>query len=120
VNTLLRVFSQSVEPEQLGCLTWIIIYFYFSLCVYVIARKTETENSWWAFIPLLNIILVLLIGDKPVWWVFLCFVPLLNLLIVALIWMGVAEVRCKPSWLGGLMVLPGVNLIVIGYLAFSR
>jgi len=34
--------------------------------------------------------------------------------------MAVAEVRGKPSWLGILMLIPGVNLILIGYLAFSR
>jgi len=34
--------------------------------------------------------------------------------------MGIAEARGKPFWLGMLLLIPGVNLIVIGYLAFSR
>lgn len=33
--------------------------------------------------------------------------------------MGAAEATGKPSWLGLLMLIPGVNYIVVGYLAFS-
>jgi hypothetical protein len=37
-----------------------------------------------------------------------------------LVWMSVAEARGKPPWMGLLMTIPGVNLILVGYLAFSR
>jgi hypothetical protein len=105
--------------ENYGFVLAIAVYAYFSLCLYVLARKTETDNAWWAFVPLLNLVLLLEIADRPVWWFFLCFVPILNLLIAGLVWTGVAEVRCKPSWVGWLMLLPGLNLFVLGYLAFS-
>jgi len=36
-----------------------------------------------------------------------------------MIWMAVAEARSKPSWWGVLMLVPGVSLIVPGYLAWS-
>ncbi len=50
---------------------------------------------------------------------FACFIPLINIVLLLLIWMGVAEARGKPAWVGILMLVPGVNLIVVGYLAFS-
>jgi hypothetical protein len=36
-----------------------------------------------------------------------------------IIWMAVAERRGKPSWVGLLMLVPFVNILVPGYLAFS-
>jgi len=109
-----------MDSDHLGCFIYILIYLYISLCIFILARRTEEDNAWWAFVPLLNLLLLLQIADKPVWWIFLFFVPILNILMAVLVWMGVAEVRGKPSWLGILMVIPGVNLILMGYLAFSR
>jgi hypothetical protein len=108
-----------VDRENLGCIVGITVYAYLSLCLYVIARKTDSDNAWWAFVPLLDLLLLIQIGDKPVWWIFLCFVPILQIFILVLVWMAVAEVRCKPSWVGILMAIPGLNLFVLAYLAFS-
>lgn len=36
-----------------------------------------------------------------------------------LVWMGIAEERGKPNWWGILLIVPVVNLIVPGYLAWS-
>ena len=94
-------------------------YIYIALALYTIAQKTNTANAWLAWIPLLNIILILSIAKKPIWWILLLFIPLVNIVIAVLVWMAVAEARNKPSWWGILMLVPGVNLIVPGYLAWS-
>lgn len=109
-----------MDRDNLGCFIYILIYLYITLCIFMLARKTQEDNAWWAFVPVLNIILLLQIAEKPVWWVIGFFIPILNIFLSVLVWMGVAEVRGKPSWLGFLMLIPGVNLIVMGYLAFSR
>jgi hypothetical protein len=103
-----------------GCFVGILFYLYFSGAVFMIANKTGTDNAWFAFVPILNIVLLIQIADKPIWWILLFFIPLVNIVMAALVWMGVAEARGKPSWLGLLMLVPGVNLILMGYLAFSR
>jgi hypothetical protein len=43
----------------------------------------------------------------------------INIVMIILVWMGVAEARNKPSWWGILIIVPIVNLIVPGYLAWS-
>ena len=97
-----------------------VVYLYFALTLQIIARKTGTANSWWAWIPILQILLSLNVAKKPIWWLVLCLVPLVNLVMYVLIWMGIAEARGKPSWLGVLFIVPGVNLGVAGYLAWSH
>lgn len=94
-------------------------YIYFSYSLMVIARKTSTENEWMAWIPIINIILMLNIAQKPVWWILLCLIPLVNIVILVLVWMAIAERRGKPNWWGIMMIVPIVNIIVPGYLAFS-
>jgi len=95
------------------------VYVYIALAVQTIAQKTNTENPWMAWIPIVNIVLLLNIAKKPVWWIILFLIPLVNIVIAILVWMGVAEARNKPNWWGILMIIPVANLIVPGYLAWS-
>ncbi|HXW14009.1 MAG TPA: DUF5684 domain-containing protein [Terriglobia bacterium] len=94
-------------------------YIYFAMALQTIAKKTNTENAWWAWVPILQIVLTIFIAKKPIWWIALCFIPLVNLVITIIIWMAIAEARNKPSWWGILLLVPVVNLIVPGYLAWS-
>ena len=43
----------------------------------------------------LDIVLLLSIADKPIWWIILCFIPLVNIVIMVLIWMGAASAMGK-------------------------
>jgi magnesium-transporting ATPase (P-type) len=97
----------------------IAAYIYFALALQTIAKKTNTENAWLAWIPIANLILMVNIAKKPMWWVILCFIPLVNLVFMILIWMGIAEARQKPNWWGILLIVPVVGIIVPGYLAWS-
>lgn len=95
------------------------IYVYFALALQTIAKKTNTENAWLAWIPILNIILMLNIGKKPLWWIILFLIPLVNIAMAIIVWMAIAEARGKPNWWGILMIVPVANLIVPGYLAWA-
>jgi hypothetical protein len=95
-------------------------YAYFALAVQTIANKTHTENAWLAWIPIANIVLMLNIAKKPIWWIILCFIPLVSLVISIIVWMGIAEARGKPNWWGILLIVPLVGLIVPGYLAWAE
>jgi len=95
------------------------IYVYVSLALQTIAKRTNTPDGWLAWIPIVNIILMLNIAKKPVWWIILFFVPLVNLIMSVIVWMAIAEARGKPNWWGILMIIPPVSLIVPGYLAWS-
>lgn len=94
-------------------------YVYMALALMTIANKTKTENAWLAWIPIANIILMLNIAKKPIWWIVLCLIPLVNIVIFVLVWMGIAEARGKASFWGILMIIPVVGLIVPGFLAWA-
>ncbi len=86
-----------------------------------IAEKTGTPNGWYAFVPVLNIILGLQMAQKPTWWLILTFVPVVNVFISIAMLMSIAE-RCgRPNWWGVVMgLVPGINLVLLYAMAFSK
>lgn len=100
-------------------LVMIAFYIYFSLALMVIANKTGTPNSWFAWVPILNLILMIQIARKPIWWILLFLIPIVNIVILVILWMAIAEARNKPSWWGILMIVPLIGVVVPGYLAWA-
>lgn len=95
------------------------IYVYFALALSTIAKKTNTENAWWAWVPIIQVLLMLNIAKKPLWWIILLLIPFVGIVIGIIVWMAIAEARGKPNWWGILLIVPFVGLIVPGYLAWS-
>ena len=95
------------------------IYVYMALALQTIATKTGTPNGWLAWIPIANLILMLTVAKKPLWWLVLFIIPIVGLVIGIMVWMAIAEARGKPNWWGILMLVPVANFVVPGYLAWS-
>src|ERR1019366_10316382 len=98
--------------QSIGLLFGIAAYILMAIPLYVMGQKTGSDNPWFAFVPILNIVLMLDIADKDLWWIILCLIPCVNIIIAIIVWMGIAEAMEKPSWLGILMLVPGVNFIL--------
>ena len=109
----------AVMFSGLWSLLSLAIYAYVAFCLYTIAKKTNTENPWLAWIPIANIVLACQIAGKPWWWVFFFFIPIANIVFAILVMWKVAEARNKPGWLGIFMIFPIANLIVCGIIAFA-
>lgn len=109
-----------METDILETILFIVGYIYISFCLQTMARKTNTKNDWFAWIPFANIYLTCKIAGKPAWWTLLIFVPLINIAIVVILWMRIAEILRRPSWWGIVIVLvPVADILLLWYLAFS-
>ena len=95
------------------------LYVYNAFALMTIANRTYTENAWMAWIPVLNIYLMVKIAEKPWWWLIIIFIPILGIIPYILVWMRISERLGKSPWLGVLMIVPVVSLVVIGYLAWG-
>lgn len=101
----------------------IALYVFMAICLMKIAKKTDTPNGWFAWIPILNIVLMLQIAKKPVWWIVLLFIPFVNIawiVLQILVWMAISKECGKEEWLGILIIVPVANIIIPAYLAFSK
>lgn len=98
---------------------FLAMYAFVAFCFMKIAEKTGTENGWWAWIPILNVVLLLKIAGRPMWWIMLFFVPLVSIVIALVVFADICKACDKSPWLTLGMLIPLVNFGVLGYLAFS-
>jgi hypothetical protein len=110
------VMSYLMATQQF-LLLGLALYVYFAFFLMVLARKTDTDHSWLAWIPIANLYLMCAIARRSPLWMLLLLVPVVNILAFLVLWSSIARVRGKPGWIGLLMIVPGVNLLVPPYLA---
>lgn len=66
------------------------------------------KPGWAAIIPIYNIIVLLQIADKPLWWIILFLIPLVNLIMAILVSIAVAEKFGKGAGFGVGLALLGL------------
>jgi len=98
----------------------LVVYVWVAFTLHIIANRTNTPNSWLAWIPIANLYLMCKVAGRSGWWTILFFIPLVNIVISIIVWMGIAKARHHPAWLGILMIIPAVNLVIPGILAFTE
>jgi hypothetical protein len=98
----------------------IIVYVIVAMSLMRIAKRTNTDNAWFAWIPILNLILMLQIAKRPMWWLVFFLVPFINIVGFVLqfvIWVDIAKLLGKSTAIGILAGL--IPIIFVPYLAFS-
>jgi hypothetical protein len=74
------------------------------------------KPGWAAIIPIYNIIVILQIAGKPLWWIILCLIPLVNIIIGILVSIAVAEKFGKGTGFGvGLALLGFIFYPILGF-----
>lgn len=99
----------------------LVLYVIMAISLMKIANRTNTPNAWFAWIPILNLILMIQIAQRPMWWLIFFLVPILNIAGIVLqfiIWVDIAKRLGKSAVFGVLAVL--VPIIFMPYLAFSK
>lgn len=104
------------------------LYVYSSLAWYTVAKKLKNKNAWLAWIPIINIALVLQLGNFHWAWIFLLLIPVLGW--IALFVIGIIALwrifkkRKYPGWFSLALIIPEVGgilyLISIGFLAWGK
>ena len=100
------------------------VYIYSALALMGIAKKLNHPNPWFAWIPILNAVLLLQMGDKNPWLLLIGLIPglgaLILLIITVLATMTICEKRGYDKLLGLLSLIPLANLILLGILAWGK
>jgi len=99
----------------------LVIYVLMAISLMKIANRTNTPNAWFAWIPILNLILMLQIAQRPMWWLIFWLVPIINIAGIVLnfvVWVDIAKRLGKSAVWGVLAVL--IPIIFMPYLAFSK
>lgn len=74
------------------------------------------KPGWAAIIPIYNLIVVLEIAGKPIWWIILFLIPCVNLVMAILTYMALAKNFGKSEAYGlGLAFLPFIFVPLLGF-----
>ncbi len=74
------------------------------------------QPGWAAIVPIYNIIVMLQIVGKPIWWVLLCMIPFVNIVILLLIFIDLAKSYGQSAGFGiGLLFLGFVFFPILGF-----
>ncbi|MEI7644648.1 MAG: DUF5684 domain-containing protein [Chloroflexales bacterium] len=74
------------------------------------------KPGWAAIIPIYNVVVLLQIAGKPVWWIILFLILFVNFVIMVLVWMGVAKAFGKGvGYTIGLLVLSPIFIPMLGF-----
>ena len=74
------------------------------------------KPGWAALIPIYNVIVMLQVVGRPVWWVILFFIPVVNFIIGIIVFLDLAKVFGKSTWFGiGLILLNPIFALILAF-----
>ncbi len=122
---LIRNIAESPAGLAIAAIIWIGIYAAICYPLMLLSRRLQCDGGM-SWVPIFQIFQMLRIAGKPpVWFLFLCFPPLsiffyfpiINLFAFLFVWMSIARRIQQPHWLGYFILVPGINVLLLWYLA---
>lgn len=114
-------FAQDQGGSAAGLLALFLNLIQLALVVLVIAGLWTTfakagKPGWAAIVPFYNVIVLLEIAGRPLWWIILWLIPCVNIVIVFIVAIDVAKSFGKDAAYGiGLALLPFIFYPLLGF-----
>lgn len=122
-NTLILTSTNSnLDPATAGAMiiVWLIsmlVAVLLIVCLWKLFAKAG-KPGWAAIIPIYNVIVMLEIVGRPIWWIALMFIPFVNFVIDIILILDFAKAYGKSAGYGVLMLF--FPYIMYPVLAFSK
>ena len=119
--TWLSVLAQEGGAEGLGGAEILILFVYLGIIILMIAGMWKVfekagKPGWGAIIPIYNVVLLLEIVGKPIWWIILLFIPCVGVVITLILFLELAKCFGKGAGFGiGLSLLGFIFFPMLGF-----
>ena len=91
-------------------LVWLVVVVVMIAALWKVFAKAG-EPGWAAIVPIYNIIVMLKIAGKPLWWILLLFIPFVNFVIAIMVMIAFAKNFGKGAGFG-------IGLALLGFIFF--
>ena len=96
LNVIALLLQQDAGGGQMNGTTMGLIVLDVALIILMVAAmwavfKKAGEPGWAALIPIYNIMVLLKIAGKPMWWVILMLIPFVNIIVLIIAIVGLAR-----------------------------
>jgi len=108
----------------ISLISTIAFYVFSALTQQKVAQKLGFENTWHAWVPILNVVQLFKMGDKSPWLILLFIVPVLGWLalyvITIIVHCKIAEKLGYDKLMGLLILIPVASFILWGMFAWGK
>ncbi len=104
-----------------------VVYLVVGLAYYVVtaisvqklAARTGTPHGWWAWVPILNLFLLVRVAGRSTWEGILLIIPLVNIIYSIAVFIWIPQRIGRSGWWAVPLLIPIVSLAALPALAFS-
>jgi len=108
-------YETSGELSPLVLIIWMVVMVVAIAGMWKVFSKAG-KPGWACIVPIYNIVVLIQIANKPLWWILLLFIPIANIVVLFLISMEIAKVFGKGTGFGiGLALLSPVFYPILGF-----
>ena len=103
-----------------GAAIFMLLYLAVIILLFASLWKTYAkagQPGWACIVPIYNLIVLLQIADKPIWWIVLYLIPIVNIIILILVNIAIAKKFGKGTGFG--IGLAFLSIIFYPILAFG-
>ena len=99
----------------------VLMLAYFAVIILCVASIWATfskagQPGWACIVPIYNLVVMLNIAGKPIWWILLLFIPIVGLIVNILVIIAFAEAFGKGVGFAlGLVFLPFIFFPILGF-----
>jgi len=120
-QTTYEYTSDALPTSIIIAVLLLVLVFYLlnSYLLYRIGRKLGYAHSWYAWVPILNVYMMVDLSykDTSTWFlmiiIFMFLCGIVSTIMLIIVWMNIAE-RCgKDSWWGILTIIPIANFVAM-------
>lgn len=108
-----------VQYESSGSPLLVIIWLAVTVLLIVAMWKIFTKAGkpgWAAIVPIYNLVVLIQVAGKPLWFIALFFIPIANIVAMILIYVGLAKQFGKGGgFAAGLIFLPFIFFPILGF-----
>lgn len=107
------VFADSAAGPIL-IFVWIALFLIFLFGNWLMYQKAG-QRGWTCIIPILNLLVLLKIVRRPLWWIVLMVIPIVNFVVFIIVMVDLARVFAKGVGFAiGLILLPWIFFVILG------
>ena len=107
-----------MDQQGPGLLFWVIWLGFIIFCIAGIWKTFEKAGKpgWAAIVPIYNVIVMLEIAGKPIWWIILYLIPVVNIIVAFMVMAAFARNFGKGTGFAiGLVFLPFIFYPILGF-----
>ncbi len=111
-----------VRQDMLLIGSLFVLGLYLLVCIplTIIAKKLGRKHVWLVWIPVAQILYVTYIAEKPLLWNLFYCVPIVQVMVPFVLCFAILKTLSRSAWFIIPMILPGINILILWYLAFTK